>query len=81
MNFAAHGLHKTWPQGTVRTALTVLVRVLLQAGHIRFGGSVVALVLGEVLKLIPTRDLRDRLCFVSGDDAGQRGDSFGGLAS
>ena len=81
MNFAAHGLHKTCPQGTVRIALTVLVRFLSQAGHIRLGGSVVALAFGEVLKLTPTKDLRDRLCLVSGDDAGQRGDSFGGLAS
>ncbi len=47
----------------------------------RFGGSVDALVFGAVLKLIVVKDLRERLCLVPGEDAGQSGDSFGGLAS
>ena len=59
----------------------VFVRVLSHAGHIRFGDSVGDLVLGMVLKLIVIKDLRERLCLVSGEDAGHNGDSFCGLAS
>ncbi len=41
----------------VRTALIVLLRALLQAGQMREGDSEAE---GEVLKVIGTRDLRDK---------------------
>lgn len=59
----------------------VLVRFLSHAGHMIPGASVDDLVLGTVLKCIETRDFRERLCLVSGADAGHNGDSFGGFAS
>ena len=63
MNFAAHGLQRTWPQGTVKTALMVLLRPLLQAGQTSVAGPAVEVDLvseEEVLKLIGTRDFRDK---------------------
>lgn len=59
----------------------VFVRFLSHAGHTILGASVVDLVLGRVLKFIETRDFSERLCLVSGADAGHNGDSFGGLGS
>lgn len=81
MNLAAHGLHKTWPHGTVRIALMVFDRFLSHAGQMMLGASVDDLVSGTVLKCIETKDFSERLCLLSGADAGHNGDSFGGLAS
>ena len=63
----------------VRTALMVLVRFLSHAGHMQVGGSVAEEEFGMVLKLIGIMDLRDRECLFSGEEAGQRGDSFATL--
>ena len=81
MNFAAHGLHKTWPQGIVSTALIVFERFFSQAGHMALLGSEDDLGLGAVLKFIDIRDLRERLCLFSGEDAGHKGDILGDLTS
>ena len=57
----------------------VLVRFFSQAGHIQVGGSDGEEALGIVLKLIVTRDLRDKECLFWGEEAGQRDDSFATL--
>jgi len=59
----------------------VLVRFLLHAGHIKLGGSEVDFEFGMVLKVMAMSDLRESGCLFSGDDAGHKGDNFGGLAS
>ncbi len=63
----------------VRTALIVFVRFLSHAGHIQDGGSADEEEFGMVLKLIVMMDLSDRECLFSGEEAGQRGDSFAAL--
>lgn len=81
INFAAQGLHNACPHGIVRTALTLLVRLLSHAGHMIVSDSVDELDLATVLKLMVISDLSERLCLFSGEEAGHKGDSFGGFAS
>ena len=45
------------------------------------GDSLEDLLPGMILKLMVIRDLRERLCFISGEDAGQSGDSFKAFVS
>ena len=59
----------------------VFVRFLSHAGHMQVGGSAGEEALGMVLKLIVIMDLSDRECLFSGDEAGQRGDSFAVLVA
>ena len=54
----------------------MLVRFFSQAGHTQNGGSTGEEGFGTVLKLIVIMDLSDRECLFSGEEAGQRGDSF-----
>ena len=63
----------------VITALMVFVRFFSHAGQMQVGGSVGAEAFGTVLKLIVIMDLRESECLFSGDEAGQRGDSFAAL--
>ena len=60
--------------------MTVLLRFLSQAGQIRVAPSVAVLPADVVLKIIVINDFSERLCLVSGDDAGHNGDNFAGLA-
>lgn len=53
-----------------------LVRFFSHAGHMHVGGSASEEALGMVLKLMVIKDLSDRECLFSGEEAGQRGDSF-----
>ena len=57
----------------------VLVRFFSHAGQMHVGGSAGEEALGMVLKLIVIIDLSDRECLFSGEEAGQRGDSFAAL--
>lgn len=57
----------------------VLVRFFSHAGHIKVEGSAGEEVLGIVVKLIVIMDFSDRECLFSGEEAGQRGDSFATL--
>ena len=57
----------------------VLVRFLSHAGHMQDGGSAGEEGFGIVLKLIVMMDLSESGCLFSGDEAGQRGDSFATL--
>ena len=60
------------------TALMVLLRALSQAGQIGEGASGNEGVVFEVLKLIITRDFKERECLFVGEEEGQRGGSLGG---
>ena len=57
----------------------VFVRFFSHAGHMKVGGSAGEEALGMVLKLMLIMDLSDRECLFSGEEAGQRGDSFATL--
>ena len=54
----------------------VLERFLSHAGQMILGVSPDDLASDMDLKLMAIKDLSERLCLVSGEDAGQRGDSF-----
>ena len=57
----------------------VLVRFFSHAGHMQVEESACDEALGIFLKLIVIMDLSDRECLFSGEEAGQRGDSFAAL--
>lgn len=77
MNFPAQGLQSTCPQGTVITALIVLLSTLSQAGHISVGPSVdVVFESLAVVKFTVIRVLRESGCGSFEEEAGQVGDSF-----
>ena len=47
MNFPAHGLHSTCPQGTASSAFRLLLRVLVQAGQVGGGALELSAVGGD----------------------------------